>query len=169
MTQFLAPLNYDRARDVLRRLSFYTAYTPAGAQQVLDVLKQCYPTVFQRMEHKTFANSAILLEMAGGTHAPLVFVSHLDAPPSPEAVECPHEQPMGVPLCRAHLVTLLEALEALLNEGYLPGGDLNTIMDSIRFICQLPGDYEVYPGHMDSSTLERERMFNYDCRYALRS
>lgn len=51
----------------------------------------------------------------------------------------------------------------------LPGGDLNTIMDSIRFICQLPGDYEVYPGHMDSSTLERERMFNYYCRYALRS
>ena len=51
----------------------------------------------------------------------------------------------------------------------LPGGDLNTIMESIRFICQLPGDYEVYPGHMDSSTLERERMFNYYCRYALRS
>ena len=51
----------------------------------------------------------------------------------------------------------------------LPGGDLNTIMDSIRFICQLPGDYEVYPGHMDSSTLERERMFNYYCRYAMRS
>ena len=51
----------------------------------------------------------------------------------------------------------------------LPGGDLNTIMDSIRFICQLPGDYEVYPGHMDSSTLEREHMFNYYCRYALRS
>ena len=51
----------------------------------------------------------------------------------------------------------------------LPGGDLNTIMDSIRIICQLPGDYEVYPGHMDSSTLERERMFNYYCRYALRS
>ena len=51
----------------------------------------------------------------------------------------------------------------------LPGGDLNTIMESIRFICQLPGDYEVYPGHMDSSTLERERMFNYYCRYAMRS
>ena len=42
-------------------------------------------------------------------------------------------------------------------------------MDSIRFICQLPGDYEVYPGHMDSSTLERERMFNYYCRLTLRN
>jgi len=124
MSQFLAPINYDRARDVLRRLSCYTAYTPAGAQQALSVLRQCYPSIFQRMEEKSFTNDAILLEMPGGTHAPLVFVSHLDAPASPAIIQCPHEQPMGVPLSRAHLVTLLEALEALLNEGYLPGGDL---------------------------------------------
>ena len=51
----------------------------------------------------------------------------------------------------------------------LPGGDMNTQLESIRRICQLPGDYEVYPGHMDSSTLERERMYNYYCRIALRS
>lgn len=124
MSQFLAPINYDRARDVLRRLSFYTAYSPEGAQQALCTLRQCYPTIFQRMEEKAFTNHAILLEMPGGSHAPLVFVSHVDAAASPEAVACPHEQPMGVPLSRAHLVTLLEALEALLNEGYLPGGDL---------------------------------------------
>ena len=124
MSQFLAPINYDRARDVLRRLSFFTAYTPEGAQQALSVLRQCYPSIFQRMEEKSFTNHAVLLEMPGGSHAPLVFVSHVDAPSSPEAVSCPHEQPMGVPLSRAHLVTLLEALEALLQEGYLPGGDL---------------------------------------------
>ena len=124
MSTFLAPLNYDRARDVLRRLSCFTAYTSDGAQQVLAVLKQCYPSVFARMECKTFANDAVLLEMSGGTHAPLLFVSHLDAGVSPEAIACPHEQPMGVPLSRAHVIALLEALEALLNEGYLPGGDL---------------------------------------------
>lgn len=50
----------------------------------------------------------------------------------------------------------------------LPGGDMSAQLESIRRICQLPGDYEVYPGHMDSSTLERERMFNYYCRIALR-
>ena len=33
-------------------------------------------------------------------------------------------------------------------------------------LCALPGDYEVYPGHMDSTTLERERNFNYYCREA---
>jgi len=124
MSQFLAPLNYDRARDVLRRLSSFTAYTPEGAKQALAVLKQCYPTVFQRMESKTFAKDAVLLEMPGGTHAPLLFVSHLDAPATPETAVCAHEQPMGVPLSRAHVISLLEALEALLNEGYLPGGDL---------------------------------------------
>ncbi len=124
MSQFLAPLNYDRARDVLRRLSAYTAYTPAGAQQALSVLRQSYPSIFHRMEEKAFANDAILLEMQGGANAPLVFVSHLDASAAPEVIACPHEQPMGVPMSRAHLVTLLEALEALLNEGYMPGGDL---------------------------------------------
>ena len=50
----------------------------------------------------------------------------------------------------------------------LPGGDMATQLDSIRRICSLEGDYEVYPGHMDSSTLERERLFNYYCRVALR-
>ena len=50
----------------------------------------------------------------------------------------------------------------------LPGGNMDTQLESIRRICELPGDYEVYPGHMDSSTLERERLFNYYCRVALR-
>ena len=50
----------------------------------------------------------------------------------------------------------------------LPGSDMMTQLDSIRRICQLEGDYEVYPGHMESSTLERERLFNYYCRMAMR-
>jgi len=49
----------------------------------------------------------------------------------------------------------------------LPGGSMRTEMQSLKKICQLPGDYEVYPGHMDTSTLERERRFNYYCREAL--
>ena len=146
MSQFLAPLNYDRARDVLRRLSGYTAYTPEGAQQAAHVLRQCYPTVFQRMEQKTFSNGAILLELSGGTNAPLVFVSHLDAQAAPEAAACEHEQPMGVPLSRAHLVALLEALEALLNEGYLPGGDL--LLATCRKVLD-----EEYPEYADKIQL----------------
>ncbi|MBR4393551.1 MAG: MBL fold metallo-hydrolase [Oscillospiraceae bacterium] len=50
----------------------------------------------------------------------------------------------------------------------LPGGDMDDELHSLRRLCELPDDYEVYPGHMDSSSLERERAFNYYCRLAMR-
>lgn len=49
----------------------------------------------------------------------------------------------------------------------LPGGSMDEEMLSLKKICSLEGDYEVYPGHMDSSTLERERLLNYYCRQAM--
>ena len=126
MSEFLAPLNYGRARDVLRRLSGYSAYTPQGAAQALGVLRESYPLVFDKLESKQFDNGAVLMEMPGASStAPLVFVSHLDAAGTEAvAADSPHEMPISVPLSRAHVVALLEALEGLLGEGYQPGGDL---------------------------------------------
>ena len=49
----------------------------------------------------------------------------------------------------------------------LPGGDMAVLMRSLKKLHDLPGDYEVYPGHMDSTTLDRERRFNYYMQYAL--
>ena len=49
-------------------------------------------------------------------------------------------------------------------EGSVPEDE----MLSLKRLCALEGDYEVYPGHMDSTTLERERMFNYYCREAMK-
>lgn len=49
----------------------------------------------------------------------------------------------------------------------LDGGDMDAELASLRKLCLLDGDYEVYPGHMDPTTLERERLFNYYCRAAL--
>ena len=49
----------------------------------------------------------------------------------------------------------------------LPGGSMREEMRSLKKICRLEGDYDVYPGHMDSSTLERERRFNHYCREAV--
>ena len=49
----------------------------------------------------------------------------------------------------------------------LPGGGMREEMRSLKKICELEGDYEVYPGHMDSSSLERERRFNHYCREAM--
>ncbi len=48
----------------------------------------------------------------------------------------------------------------------LPGGDMAVLMRSLKRLSDIPGDYEVYPGHMDSTTLSRERRFNYYLRYA---
>ena len=50
----------------------------------------------------------------------------------------------------------------------LPGGDMDEQLRSLKKLCALPGDYEVYPGHMDPSTLDRERALNYYCRLAMR-
>lgn len=42
----------------------------------------------------------------------------------------------------------------------LPGAQPEKMMGSLGKLKRLPGDYEVYPGHMDTSTLERERSNN---------
>lgn len=41
------------------------------------------------------------------------------------------------------------------------GGSYETILRSLRRLYDLPGDYQVYPGHEGSSTLARERQRNY--------
>ena len=48
----------------------------------------------------------------------------------------------------------------------LEGGDMGQILESLLRIAALEGDFEVYPGHGDSATLERERRFNYYINYA---
>ncbi|MCR5663652.1 MAG: MBL fold metallo-hydrolase [Oscillospiraceae bacterium] len=50
----------------------------------------------------------------------------------------------------------------------LSGGSTDEELASLKKLCSLPGDYEVWPGHMDATTLERERRFNYYCRQAMR-
>ncbi len=49
-----------------------------------------------------------------------------------------------------------------------PGSSSDDMLCSLRRLAELPGDYEVYPGHMGSSTLERERRCNHFVVYALR-
>ena len=48
----------------------------------------------------------------------------------------------------------------------LPGGSMEVLLQSLRKLSQLPGQYEVYPGHMEATDLDRERKFNYYMRYA---
>ena len=50
-----------------------------------------------------------------------------------------------------------------------PGSSTESIMRSLKRLSALPGDYEVYPGHMGASTLERERNVNLFMLRAMRS
>ncbi|UOO38069.1 MBL fold metallo-hydrolase [Oscillospiraceae bacterium CM] len=45
-------------------------------------------------------------------------------------------------------------------------GDVKVLMRSLYRLYALEGDYEVYPGHMDATTLVRERAFNTYMKYA---
>ena len=49
----------------------------------------------------------------------------------------------------------------------LEGGNMEELSASLKKICSLEGEYEIYPGHMDSTTLIREKTFNFCCREAL--
>lgn len=80
----------------------------------------------------------------------------------------PGHTPGGVTIrCEDALFTGDTLFKGSCGRTDLPGGDMTQQLASLKRICELPGDYEVYPGHMDSSTLERERMFNYYCRAAM--
>ena len=81
----------------------------------------------------------------------------------------PGHTPGGVTLrCEDALFTGDTLFKGSCGRTDLPGGNMEQELNSLRRICELPGDYEVYPGHMDPSTLERERAFNYYCRAAMR-
>ena len=42
----------------------------------------------------------------------------------------------------------------------LPGGDWNTLADSLKKLKDLTGDYTVYPGHGEATRLSLERIYN---------
>ena len=46
-------------------------------------------------------------------------------------------------------------------------GSMEDMLLSLKRLSDLKGDYEVYPGHAESSTLDRERAFNYYMKQAL--
>ncbi len=49
----------------------------------------------------------------------------------------------------------------------LPGGSFTQIMDSLRRLYNMDGDYRVYPGHDQPTTLGQEREFNLHIREAV--
>lgn len=127
MSEFLAPLNYDRAREALCRLSAYGSYDEQKADEAMGVLRECYPLVFSKTKQERFPKGSVLLHLQGASITdPLIFTGHLDVPDGQATPFMPNvpDIPLSVPMSRAHVVALLEALEELLRDGYRPGGDL---------------------------------------------
>ena len=86
-----------------------------------------------------------------------------------EIIATPGHTPGGVTIrCENALFTGDTLFRGSCGRVDLEGGDAHEEMLSLKRICSRPGDYEVYPGHMDATTLERERMFNYYCREAMK-
>lgn len=84
-----------------------------------------------------------------------------------EIIATPGHTPGGVTIkCENALFVGDTLFKGSCGRTDLDGGDPQTELASIKTLCALEGDYEVYPGHMDATTLERERLFNYYCRIA---
>ena len=82
-------------------------------------------------------------------------------------LETPGHSPGSVTLkCESALFTG----DTLFRDGCgrtdLGGGSMDTLLSSLRRLSALNGDFEVYPGHADSTTLSRERSFNYYMKHA---
>ena len=76
-------------------------------------------------------------------------------------LETPGHTPGGVTLiCGDALFTGDTLFAGSCGRTDFAGGSMEVELQSLAKIAALPGDYEVYPGHMDCSTLETERRFN---------
>ena len=85
-------------------------------------------------------------------------------------METPGHTPGGVCLlCQDALFTGDTLFRDSCGRTDLPGGDMDALLRSLKRLYDLPGDYEVYPGHMDTTTLDRERRFNYYMKHAVQT
>ena len=85
-----------------------------------------------------------------------------------KVMETPGHTPGGVTLiCGDALFTGDTLFRGSCGRTDLPGGDMRAELRSLNRIASLEGDYEVYPGHAESSMLSIEREHNPYVRHAL--
>lgn len=84
-----------------------------------------------------------------------------------EVLETPGHSPGSVTLkCQNALFTGDTLFRDSCGRTDLGGGSMETLLESLHRLSELEGDFEVYPGHAETTTLGRERNFNYYMRYA---
>ncbi|MDR0818563.1 MAG: MBL fold metallo-hydrolase [Oscillospiraceae bacterium] len=85
-----------------------------------------------------------------------------------EVIATPGHTPGGVCLmCEDALFTGDTLFKDSCGRTDMDGGSMEVLLKSLKRLYELPGDYEVYPGHSDFSTLEHERKLNYYMKYAV--
>lgn len=85
-----------------------------------------------------------------------------------QIIETPgHSEGSVTLLCKDALFTGDALFKDSCGRTDLPGGNMRVLLGSLRRLYDLEGNYEVYPGHMDSTDLGRERQFNYYMKYAV--
>lgn len=83
-------------------------------------------------------------------------------------METPGHTPGGVTLiCGDALFTGDTLFRLSCGRTDLPGGNMKEELRSLKRLGELEGDYEVYPGHAESSRLSTEREHNPYMRHAL--
>lgn len=85
-----------------------------------------------------------------------------------KVLETPGHTPGGVTLiCGDSLFTGDTLFRLSCGRTDFPGGDMKQELRSLKRIAELPGDYDVYPGHAESSRLSIEREHNQYMRHAI--
>ena len=83
-------------------------------------------------------------------------------------LETPGHSPGSVTLkCGSALFTGDTLFRDSCGRTDLGGGSMEELLLSLQRLSSLDGDYEVYPGHAESTTLNRERSFNYYMKHAI--
>lgn len=85
-----------------------------------------------------------------------------------KVLHTPGHTPGGVTLMAGRVLFTGDTLfTGSMGRTDLPGGDDKAIMASLARLAGLEGDWSVLPGHMEGSTMARERLTNYFLREAL--
>ena len=85
-----------------------------------------------------------------------------------DVLPTPGHTPGGVTLrCGEALFTGDTLFRGSCGRTDFAGGDMRQELRSLKRIAELPGDYEVYPGHAESSMLSIEREHNPYVRHAI--
>lgn len=85
-----------------------------------------------------------------------------------EIFASPGHTPGGVCIrCEDALFTGDTLFKGSMGRTDFEGGDDRAIMNSLKMICDMDDQLEIYPGHMDSTVLFKEKLLNYYCRKAM--